>query len=58
MLKVKKKATCALPYRMLITRFLQHFHVPFIGEITLDETPHYPINEGTLTKIGFKNYAG
>ena len=58
MLKVKKKARCALLYGMLITRFFQHFHIPVCGEVTLDETPHYPINEGTMTKMEFKNYAG
>ena len=57
MLKVKKKARCALLYGMLITMFLPHFRVPLSGEITLDETPHYPINEGTLSNMGLKNYA-
>ena len=54
MLKVKKKARCALPYEMLITQFLKQFRVLLSGEITLVETPYYPINKGILIKMGFK----
>ena len=51
----KEKGT-DLPYAMLITVFLQHFYVPLIGEMTVEESPHYAINENTLSKIGFKKY--